>query len=138
MTIQQELFWPSTCSCGVILSWDDTTTNAPLSLVGFVFKDPAHSILDDATAFSAIMDEDDRKDNVLRGAIDNLAAQLSSTGSAGGSLKDGITYNFSYTGTAPNRVLNVSFTGITLTNQQKRVAQTWCDNNIGVGKVVVN
>jgi len=83
------------------------------------------------------MDEDPRKNTVLQACIDNLAAQLSSTGSAGGSLKAGITYNFTFTGVAPDRVLNVSFSGITLTAAQKVTAQMWCDSHIGVGKVLI-
>jgi hypothetical protein len=83
------------------------------------------------------MDEDVRKNTVLQACIDNLAADLSSTGVAGGTLKSGITYQFTLTGTAPNRVLNISFTGITLTANQKLTAQNWCDTHIGVGKVLI-
>lgn len=42
----------------------------------------------------------------------------------------------SYSGVAPNRLFTVNF-GNQLTNQQKTTMQTWCNNNLGVGKVTV-
>jgi hypothetical protein len=52
-------------------------------------------------------------------------------------LKNNITYDFSWSGTAPDRVLNISFTGITLTNQQKNTIRTVLNNRFGIGKVNV-
>jgi hypothetical protein len=44
---------------------------------------------------------------------------------------------FTYSGTGNNRILTVNTTGANLTNQQKTQAQTWADQNIGIGKVVI-
>src|SRR6184192_1851402 len=118
MTIQTDTLNPDTCPCSVFFSWDDTVNPPVYSVVNFLNKCVFHSLLSDVNAFAALMDEDTRKNIVYQAAIDNLAAQLSSTGAAGGTLKDGITYNFTLTGVAPNRVLNVSYSGITLTANQ--------------------
>ena len=138
MTIQTDTLNPDTCPCSVFFSWDDTVNPPVYSVVNFLNKCVFHSLLSDVNAFAALMDEDTRKNIVYQAAIDNLAAQLSSTGAAGGTLKDGITYNFTLTGVAPNRVLNVSYSGITLTANQILVAQNWCDTHIGIGKVVIS
>jgi len=99
----------------------------------------AHTALaDNTTVFNTLMDENPRKNSTLQTAIDNLATQLSETGAAGGTLKNGITYNFSYTGTAPNRTLTVSFTGITLTTAQKNALQNALNTKFGAGKVTVS
>lgn len=45
-----------------------------------------------------------------------------------------ITYSFS--GVAPNRVITVDF-NILLTANQKNAARTWCDANIGIGRVII-
>lgn len=137
MTIQTDTFDPDTCPCSVVFSWDDTIDPPVYSVVNFLNKCVFHSILSDSNALAILMDEDVRKNTVLQACIDNLAADLSSTGVAGGTLKSGITYQFTLTGTAPNRVLNISFTGITLTANQKLTAQNWCDTHIGVGKVLI-
>lgn len=138
MTLQLENWWPNTCNCGFVIQYDDTDPARATSFNSVLVLDSPHSALTGQTAYNTVLDENNRMSKVLQGAIDNLATQLSSTGTAGGTLKNGIQYNFTLTGTAPNRVLNVSFSGITLTTAQKRTAQTWCNNNIGVGKVVVN
>lgn len=46
------------------------------------------------------------------------------------------TITWSFSGTAPNRVITVNF-GSVLTINQKNNSQTWCDSNIGVGRVVI-
>ena len=45
-----------------------------------------------------------------------------------------ITYG--YTGKAPNRIITVNF-GTLLTTAQKNSTKTWCDTNIGAGRVVI-
>lgn len=132
---------PDHCSCIVEYQWDNTTSeNTRVHTYAQhinICVDHA-SLGQNVTAYNAMLDENQRKNKVYQGIIDSLPSQLSSTGAAGGSLKSGIIYNVSYTGTAPNRVLNVSYTGITLTTAQKSSAQNWCNTNIGSGKVVVN
>ena len=129
------------CSCVVEYTWDNTTNeNTRVHTYSTHLNIcPDHTSLgQNVTAYNTMLDENQRKNINLQVMIDNAAAQLSSTGSTGGSLKQGIIYNISYTGTAPNRVLNVSFTGITLTQAQKNVLQTAANTKFGVGKVFIN
>ena len=53
-------------------------------------------------------------------------------------LKKGITIEFAYSGTQPNRLLTLTVTGITLTQQQINKAQTALDTKFGINQVVVN
>lgn len=46
------------------------------------------------------------------------------------------TITWSFTGTAPNRNITVNF-GSLLTTNQKNNTQTWCNTNVGIGKVTI-
>ena len=43
-----------------------------------------------------------------------------------------------FSGIDSSRLLNFSVTGTTLTTNQKNTIQSWCDTNLGVGKVVIS
>lgn len=132
---------PDHCSCVVEYTWDNTTDENTRvhNYDNHIHICPDHlNVGPNLSGYNTMLDENQRKNNTLQHLIDNAAAQLSATGTAGGTLKNGITYNFSYTGTAPNRVLNISFTGITLTTAQKNALQTAANNKFGVNKVVIN
>jgi hypothetical protein len=141
MAIVTTRWSPDHCVCVVEYQWD-TTTNENTRIHTYsthINVCPDHSPLgQNVNGYNAMLEENQRKNNNLQTMIDNAAAQLSSTGSAGGQLKNGITYNISYTGTAPNRVLNVSFSGITLTTAQKNALQNAANTKFGTGKVVIN
>lgn len=52
-------------------------------------------------------------------------------------LKEGITIDFEWTGSAPNRVIRMIIKGVTLTQTQFNTLQTRLDNRFGVGKVIL-
>lgn len=140
MTINTTTWSLDTCACVLEYEWDDSLpdTSRVHTVTRIISSCAAHST--SATIqdhFNIVMDENPRKNNAYQHLIDTFPAQLSSTGAAGGKLKDGITFNFSLSGTAPNRVLTISYTGITLTAPQKTAIQTALNNRFGSGKVVI-
>lgn len=143
MTIQTTRWSPDTCGCTYEYEWDDAippeTRTHSLSKV--VTACPLHSgIADDPTKYNTVVEENQRKNNTLQVVVDNAPSTLYDLQPDGTTrvLKKGITYNWSITGTAPNRTLSVSFTGITLTTAQKNAIQTFLNNRFGVGKVIIS
>jgi hypothetical protein len=139
MVILKTNWEPDTCSCKVIQS-KDTVTNIT-SLDTYSNTCSFHSsISNSSTRYSTFLAENQRKNNTLRLALVNLSAQLAGTDPVSGaiSLKQGIIFNWSFSGTGETRVLDISFSGITLTAQQKTTLQTFCNTNFGSGKAVVS
>jgi hypothetical protein len=142
MTTRYVTWSPDTCNCVLQYSWDDTldlnTQTFPVSNI--LNRCPDHTSLEDNdSVYSAVKDENTRKNRALQYILDNGPASLYDLQSDGVTrvLKPSITFNFNITGTAPNRVVTVSFTGVTITQTQKNTAQTFCDNHFGVGKVLI-
>lgn len=149
MTTQTVVWSPDTCapnepSCIIELSYDDTTsldtrTYTPTNIYR---QCSIHQGLGNITQIhSVVSEENQRKNNALQNIIDNaptqLQDQLFTVQNNGRILKKGVEYVFDITGTPPNRVVNVTFTGVTLTPQQKTAAQNFLNNRFGTGKVVI-
>jgi hypothetical protein len=139
MTIKTTRFSPDTCQCVLEYEWDDTLseTNRTHTLSNYVSKCPAHSGLSDANGWNTVFEENPRKNIARQLCLDNGPTSLYNTIDGSRQLKNTITYNFSWSGTAPNRVLTISFTGITLTNQQKNTIQNVLNNRFGSGSVLI-
>jgi hypothetical protein len=76
--------------------------------------------------------------NALDHILQNAPAALFDTSPQGvRSFKGGITANWNWTGTPPNRVLNVTVTGFTPTTQQRTAINTAINNRFGAGNVIV-
>lgn len=133
---------PDTCNCIIEYTWDaDTPEDGRIHTASkSVRKCSAHSSIADLTQhFNTLMDENPRKNLTLQTALENLTSQLAATDPASGTLvlKNNITFNWSFSGTAPNRVLTISFTGVTLTTNQKNTLQNFLNTKFGIGKVIV-
>lgn len=134
-----------TCPCFISSSYDDTT---PLDTRTYtvVSINPCqfHAGLgNDQTIRDIALEENQRKNNAIQNILDNVPTSLQDklyTLMQDGItriIKKGVSITFTLTGTAPNRVLNLTITGATLTNAQKNNAQTFLDNRFGTGKVVI-
>ena len=149
MTTQTVIWSPDTCapnepSCVIELSYDDTTpldtrTHTPTNILRTC---STHQGLGNITQIhNVVSEENQRKNNALQTILDNaptqLQDQLYTVQGAGRVLKKGIDYVFDITGTPPNRVVNVTFNGVTLTSQQKTAAQTFLNNRFGANKVII-
>ena len=140
MTIKTTRWSPDTCTCSIEYSWDDTVAESirTHSLSNIVQKCSAHSILTDTNVFTTVSEENPRKNQALQNILDNSpTTALYDIVNGIRQLKPTISYNFSFSGTAPNRVLTVSFTGISLTTTQKNTLQSALNTRFGSGKVLI-
>ena len=140
MTIQTTEWRPDTCGCVLYYEWDDTTPSAsrvhtPVNSIKCSFH--ANQATHSAT-YNSVLDENSRKNLGLQTTLDNGPTTLYDLQTDGSrTLKNGINYSWTFTGTAPNRVITVTFTGISLTNAQRNAIQTALNTRFGAGKVTI-
>jgi len=141
MVINTTRFSPDTCDCVIDYDWDSTTneTNRTHILNQFVNLCPAHAALaTNNDKWNTIFEENRRKNNALQHILDNSpTTALYDIINGARQLKTSLGLNFSWSGTAPDRVLTISFTGITLTTNQKNTVQTFLNTRFGTGKVLI-
>lgn len=141
MTIQTTRWSPDTCDCIIEYQWDDTelADTRTHTLGNYIRKCVAHaSLASDTTRYQTVTEENPRKNLTYQGMLDNGPASLYDIQQDGTrTLKNGITFSWTWSGTAPNRLLTISYTGVTLTGAQKNTAQTWLNNRFGAGKVIL-
>jgi len=141
----KETTWsPDTCSnpaCRLVYEWDETlpsdqrihTFKRAEAICSSHQPLPDHSIVYN-TALS-----DNRRKNLTEGwMLQNLTSVLGQTNPDGVIIwKNGVTYNWSWSGLGDTRVLTISITGINLTTNQKNQIRTFCDSTFGLGKVII-
>ena len=141
MTIQITKWGFDTCPCVIEYSWDDTVPQSSRThtLSNYIIKCPAHINLSDINAYNACLNENTViKNPALQHILTNSpTTALYDIKDGNRLLKETIRFNFSWSGTAPNRVLTISFTGITLTTNQKNTIQTALNTKFGSGKVTI-
>lgn len=131
---------PDTCNCIIEYEWDDLDPpeNRPHTLFNYINSCQAHSILPtDNDSYTTVKEENIRKNIAHQGILNNGPNSLYDVVDGNRILKNNITISWTWSGVAPNRVITISYTGITLTQQQRNIAQTWLDNRFGVGKVIL-
>lgn len=141
MAIKITRWSPDTCGCELEYRWDDSVPDNQRThtLDNYVRQCSAHSSLaNDNDRYNSILDENPRKNIALLDALNNVSGLRDVTADGGFVLKPNINYNFSFTGTAPNRVLNISFSGISLTTQQRNGIQAALNARFGSGKVLLS
>jgi hypothetical protein len=83
------------------------------------------------------MEENPRKNIAYQLIVDNAPLQFVDTDVNGNkTLKAGLSINFTVSGTVPNRVFTMTFSGTTLTQAQIDNVQARLDTRFGAGKVV--
>ena len=138
MTLKTTRWSPDTCTCSVDYSWDDSLGDSERihNLSKVIQRCPAHQALSDDDTFSSLMDENPRKNISLAHCLEHGPPALFDTIDGTKQLKGNLSFNRSWSGTAPNRILTISFTGINLTTQQKNGLQTALNARFG-GKVLI-
>jgi hypothetical protein len=141
LTINTTEWRPDTCGCVLYYQWDDTVSDTqrvhtPVNSVKC--SDHANQATHSA-AFNSVIDENTKKNQGLQTALDNGPTSLFDVQTDGVTriLKNSITYSWTFSGTAPNRVITISFTGISFTNAQRNAIQSKLDTKFGSGKVVL-
>lgn len=142
MTIQTTRYSPDTCDCVIDYNWDDSLplANRVHTLSTFIKVCSAHQSLGNDTArWNAVFDENPRKNQGLQHILDNSPTNALYDIAANGQrqLKPALGLVVSFSGTAPDRVLTLSFTGITLTQTQKNTIQSALNTRFGAGKVLI-
>ena len=140
MTIHTTRYSPDTCACVLEYSWDDTEpeTTRTHTLTTFVNRCPAHSILaTDTDRWNTVFEENPRKNIALERTLANAPTTMYDLAGTTRTLKPTIIYNTVWSGTAPNRVLTISFTGITLTSTQKTTIRNALNTRFGTGRVLI-
>jgi hypothetical protein len=128
---------PDTCSCVIEYTWDDTVPDNERThnLSNVVERCPAHEALSDNDTFSTLMDENPRKNIALQNCLDNGPPTLSDTIGTTKQLKGNVSFDWSWSGTAPNRLLTISFSGVSLTGPEKNTMRNALNNRLGANKV---
>ena len=147
MTIQTTTWSPDTCDCELKYSWDDTQSEDErthsISFINRSCQNHLNLLPNAAVTYSCILDENSKKNKTLQTALENAPNQLADIflGEDGTTqyyqLKNNIAFSFSFSGTAPNRILTVTFVGASLTNQQKNGIQNKLNQLFGSGNVVI-
>lgn len=118
-------------TCGTT-ELDRTSCIVDLDSQTFLFTCPAHSILSLAggTRLAGLEDENKR-------GWGNVQQEIyASVPNPNPALLDSLIITWTWSGTAPNRVLTVAIRGVSLNNQQKNNVQQKLDVRFGTGKVV--
>jgi hypothetical protein len=140
MTIQITTWTAGHCNCIIQYEWDDTTSedtrvHTPVQSI----KCPIHSGLSThKQVYDSVLDESRKASWGLLAILDNGPTTLYDTQSNGArTLKQGINASWTFSGTAPNRTVSISLTGISLSNQQRNAIQNTLNNKFGSGQVTL-
>lgn len=129
-----------TCGCVVLQNYDyDVSDQDPVSITFETICSLHQGIPDHPTRYDVVANKENRpRMNALRELLNNGPASVVDTLPDGTKqLKQGLDVSFSFSGTVPNRLINIILTGIVLTAQQKTAFQTRLDNLFGAGKITL-
>lgn len=138
MVIKQQRWKHDTCNCQYIENYNTDTDTFSLNQFEVICT-PHSTISDNTTRYNVLHSDNQRKNFVLTDCINQFSSILGQTDTDSGTivLKKGITFNFSYSGSGDTRILTISFSGVSLTTQQKTTLQNLINTKYGSGKVVV-
>jgi hypothetical protein len=140
MAIRTTRWGPDTCQCILEYTWNDSLPQDQITTTfsNIVSACPSHIGLPSAQAiYNAVNEENPRKNMSLQQMLDTGPNTLYDIVNGNRQFKNGISVNFVWTGTAPNRVLTLTVAGITLTGAQRTTIQNALNTRFGVGKVVL-
>jgi hypothetical protein len=142
MALRTQTWRPDTCDCVIVQEWDDSLPQDQIVINPIsINRCAAHqNIQSTVTASNTVLSENQNKnfglDEILQNAPNTNWFDIDAqTGSR--VFKKNIILNWTWSGTPPNRVLTLNFTGVSLTAQQKNTLQTRLNNRFGTGKIVI-
>ena len=123
---------PDTCECIIEYNPDGNLTK-------LVQACDAHKGGTENTVYQALLEENPRRNKAVKEIIDNAPPAMFDIDADSGIrvFKRGISIDFEWSGTAPNRTLKLIVKGISLTANQLNAVQSKLDNKFGAGKVTV-
>ena len=138
MTIQLVGWRLDTCSCYIVEQYDDTDPTYTKTLYEVRNKCAAHIDIPDELLYGVVREENSTWAIAFQGLLDNASSTVYELDEWGNkNLKQTVYVSYSWTGTAPIRVLNITITGASLTTNQKKNIQTFFDTKFGVGHVLI-
>ena len=139
MVIKIQTWRPDTCECVINQQYDDQADPIVLTVHSVQNRCSQHSSLTNNTDLYDVVNEENPRRNFAFGHIlDNAPTPMYDLQEDGSrTFKKGITVDWAYTGTIPNRVLTITVTGITLTTNQKNAIQTKLNERFGINNVVI-
>lgn len=134
---------PDTCGCVFEYEWDDAQNeDTRVHTFKQVAKEcVSHSHLqgnNKKDMYDSSLEENRRKNLTIQELIEKASTEFAATDPESGAiiLKKNINVTWTWSGTAPDRVMTITVTGITLTNQRKTQIQNFLNTKFGIGKVV--
>lgn len=144
MTIQTTTWSPDTCNCTLRYKWDNANPQAQVQIDIIKKSCQFHSNLlpNIPVTFSCIMDENRKKNSSLQYVLETAPAKLADqftdeNGIVYLQIKNGIAFSYRFDGTAPNRVLFISFLGASLSQNEKNNIQSKLNERFGTNIVVI-
>lgn len=143
MVLKTTRWSADTCDCIFDYTWDDSVPNDQI-IINFkttIQQCSNHIHLtgnNKKDTYDSVNEENKRKNGSIGELLDKAAADFGELDPNSGSmvLKKGITLTWDWSGVAPNRVMTLTVSGITLSAQKKTAAQNFLNNKFGVGKVI--
>lgn len=141
MTIKTTRWTSDVCGCIIEYTWDDAAPQGQetLQVSKVIEACPAHSspqLPTENARFNAAIEENQRKNKAHAAILEVSPTGMYDVDQSGQrQLKSGITLSWELTGEPPDRVMTLSYSGITLTPTQKTNIQKQLDSRFGEGKV---
>lgn len=137
-------WYPDTCDCGIQIVFDDDIPEGqPKDNLFFSKLQPCqyHPNLEGNTLYNVVKAENNTIQNLRKWLYENVTSMqeihTKSDGTTYFDLKQGISINQSWSGFDSNRMVTISFDGVSLTVNQKNLIQDFCNQNFGNGKVLI-
>ena len=136
---------PDTCACVFDYQWDDSVpadqrVHTLSNVINVCLQHPALK-LNPVNHYAVVSEENVRKNRVY-GQLLTISSLTQITTNPDGTtittFKNGVGFNYAWTGIDSLRILNITVFGANLTGVQKTSLQNWCDTNLGIGKVIIN
>jgi hypothetical protein len=142
MTTITTRWTPDTCSsppCIFEYTWDSETNESERvhTLSTVIQKCSDHAALTNANCYSTVLDENPKKSRSIETVLANGPAVLYDIKDGVRQLKETVRFQFSWSGVIPNRILTITFPGISLTTNQRNTIQNALNTRFGVGKVIL-
>lgn len=141
MTIRTTRWRPDTCNCVIEYTWDDALTPDQVIHTLDTIKrrciDHAH-LVTDTEVYNVVKEENPRKNITQQLLLDNAPNTVYDVNTDGTrQFKKGIVASWSWSGLAPNRLMTITVTGVTLTTNQKNAIQTKLNERFGISNVTI-
>lgn len=134
---------PDTCGCQFTYEWDDAVTedNRVHTFKAVTKECASHAHLTGNAKrdmYDSSLEENRRKNGTIGELLDKAAADFAEVNPESGSivLKKGINVSWSWSGIAPDRIMTLTVTGITLSQQKITAAQNFLNTRFGIGRVI--